>query len=287
MITGQTKLLGVIGYPIGHSLSPIMHNAAIAALGVDYAYLPFAIHPRDLERAVDGLFAIGVEGFSVTIPHKQAIMTLLGEVSPIAEAVGAVNTVWRTESGWKGSNTDVEGFLAPLQGMQRDWSQTIVVILGNGGAARAAVAGCAQLGCTQIQVVGRNLQKLEDFVRHWLDSPLRVNLQVYSWHQLPDLLPHAGLLVNSTPIGMAPAIEKSPLSLTEVERLPANLIAYDLIYTPNPTLFLQQASQRGATSIDGLEMLVKQGATALELWLKQPVPIAIMRQALRQKLGLI
>lgn len=287
MITGQTKLLGVIGYPIGHSLSPIMHNAAIAALGVDYAYLPFAIHPRDLERAVDGLSAIGVEGFSVTIPHKQAIMPLLGEISPIAEAVGAVNTVWRTESGWKGSNTDVEGFLAPLQGMQRDWSQTIAVILGNGGAARAAVAGCAQLGCAQIQVVGRDPQKLEDFVRPWRDSPLRVSLQVYSRHQLPDLLPHAGLLVNSTPIGMAPEIEKSPLSFTEIERLPANLIAYDLIYTPNPTLFLQQASQRGATSIDGLEMLVRQGATALELWLKQPVPIAIMRQALRQKLGLI
>lgn len=287
MITGQTKLLGVIGYPIGHSLSPIMHNAAISALGVDYAYLPFAIHPRDLERAVDGLSAIGVEGFSVTIPHKQAIMPLLGEVAPIAEAVGAVNTVWRTESGWKGSNTDVEGFLAPLQGMQRDWSQTIAVILGNGGAARAAVAGCAQLGCAQIQVVGRDPQKLEDFVRPWLDSPLRVSLQVYNWHQLPDLLPNAGLLVNSTPIGMAPEIEKSPLSLAEVECLPANLIAYDLIYTPNPTLFLQQASQRGAISIDGLEMLVRQGATALELWLKQPVPISIMRQALRQKLGLI
>jgi len=287
VITGQTKLLGVIGYPVGHSLSPIMHNAAIAALGVDYAYLPFAIHPQDLQRAVDGLFAIGVEGFSVTIPHKQAIMPLLGQVSPIAEAVGAVNTVWRTESGWKGSNTDVAGFLAPLQELQRDWSQTIAVILGNGGAARAVVAGCAQLGCAQIQVVGRDPEKLEDFVCRWQDSPLRVSLQVYSWHQLPDLLPHAGLLVNSTPIGMAPAIEKSPLSLAEIERLPANLIAYDLIYTPNPTLFLQQASQRGATSIDGLEMLVRQGATALELWLKQPVPIAIMRQALRQKLGLI
>jgi shikimate dehydrogenase len=286
VITGQTKLLGVIGYPIAHSLSPIMHNAAISQVEVDYAYLPFAIRPQDLERAVAGLYAIGVEGFSVTIPHKQAIIPLLVEVSPIAQAIGAVNTVWRTDSGWQGTNTDVEGFLAPLQAMHRDWSETTAVILGNGGAARAAVAGCAQLGCAQIQVVGRDSGKLEEFVHSWLDSPLTVNLQVHNWTQLPKLLSNAGLLVNSTPIGMAPKAGQSPLTSAEVELLPSNLIAYDLIYTPNPTMFLQQAKEQGATIVDGLEMLVRQGATALELWLNRSVPVDVMRQALQEKLGL-
>ncbi|HEY9849185.1 MAG TPA: shikimate dehydrogenase, partial [Leptolyngbyaceae cyanobacterium] len=113
-ITGKTKLLGVIGHPIEHSLSPVMHNAAIATLGLNYVYLPFPIAPEDLQVAIAGFATIGIVGFNVTIPHKQTIIPLLSQVSPIAQAVGAVNTVWRTETGWSGTNTDVEGFLAPL-----------------------------------------------------------------------------------------------------------------------------------------------------------------------------
>ncbi|MCL1469807.1 hypothetical protein LAY57_03860, partial [Argonema antarcticum A004/B2] len=114
LITGKTKLLGVIGHPIEHSLSPVMHNAAIATLGLNYVYVPLAVKPEDLERAIAGFGAIDLVGFNVTIPHKQAIMALLSEISPQAKAVGAVNTVWRNENGWSGTNTDVEGFLAPL-----------------------------------------------------------------------------------------------------------------------------------------------------------------------------
>lgn len=286
IITGKTRLLGVIGHPIEHSLSPIMHNAAIAQLGVSYVYVPLPVHPDHLKCAVDGFAAIGLHGFNVTIPHKQAIVPLLADITDIARAVGAVNTVWRSDQGWIGTNTDVEGFLAPLQELQRDWRQAIAVVLGNGGAARAAVAGCAQLGCAEIHVVGRDAQKRASFLQSWEASPVNANLQMHPWDTLSDLLPSADLLVNTTPIGMYPHVDQSPLSAAEVECLPSGLIAYDLIYTPNPTLFLQQAQQQGARAIDGLEMLVQQGAAALKQWLQQPVPVEVMRRSLRQHLGL-
>ncbi|MCY7277076.1 MAG: shikimate dehydrogenase [Phormidesmis sp. CAN_BIN44] len=283
LITGKAKLLGVIGYPIEHSLSPIMHNAALAEMGVDFVYLPFAIAPENLEQAIQGFAAIGIQGFSITIPHKQSIMPLLSEISDVAQAIGAVNTVWRTEEGWSGTNTDAEGFLAPLRSMQQDWSQSVAVILGNGGAARAVVAGCVELGFAEIHIVGRDAQKLEAFSQSWNRS---LRLKVRSWETLPELLPRADLLVNATPIGMSPHVDKSPLTSAEADRLKAEVIAYDLVYTPNPTIFLQQVSDRGGVAIDGLEMLIQQGAAALQIWTQQSVPVETMRQSLREYLGL-
>lgn len=285
MITGETKLLGVIGHPVKHSLSPVMHNAAIAHLGLDYVYLPFPVQSEDLAAALTGFAAIGLKGFNITIPHKQAILPFLSSVEPVAQAVGAVNTVWHTAGGWVGTNTDVEGFLAPLITAQRDWSKTCAVILGNGGAARAVVAGCSDLGCAEIHVVGRNATKLKEFLHSWSNSPLSVKLRVHTWEILPDLIARADLLVNTTPVGMHPRVEELPLSVAEMSQLPKGAIAYDLIYTPSPTQFLQHAKAKGAIAIDGLEMLVQQGAAALKIWLKQPVPIDIMRQALQQHLG--
>jgi shikimate dehydrogenase len=299
MIKGTTKLLGVIGHPVEHSLSPAMHNAAISHLGVDFVYLPFPVKPGDLKAALAGFAAIGVRGFSITIPHKQAILPLLSSVSPIARSIGAVNTVYLTDKGWCGTNTDVEGFLAPLQtppippdrGGSRggsDWNQKVAVILGNGGAARAVVAGCAQLGCAEIHVVGRSEQNLGEFQQSWVNSPMPVqNLQVHTWENLSMLISQADLLVNTTPVGMYPQGEKSPVVQGAIDRMKAGAIVYDLIYTPNPTQFLKDAQLRGARAIDGLEMLVQQGAAALKIWLnKESVPVDVMRQALRQHLGL-
>lgn len=286
LITGTTKLLGVIGDPVEHSLSPVMHNAAIASLGLDYVYLPLPVKPADLDVAIAGFNAIGLIGFSITIPHKQSIIPLLSEVSAVAQGVGAVNTVWRTDKGWSGTNTDVEGFIAPLQAYNRDWSQTTSVILGHGGAARAVVVGLVQLGCTEIHVVGRNVQKLSHFQQSWETASLPITLQVHLWEKLLQLLPQADLVVNTTPVGMYPHVEQSPVDVATMQGLKENAIAYDLIYTPNPTQFLQQAKQQGAITIDGLEMLVQQGATALKIWLGQTPPVDIMRQSLQQHLGL-
>jgi shikimate dehydrogenase len=323
MIKGTTKLLGVIGHPVEHSLSPAMHNAAISHLGVDFVYLPFPVKPGDLKAAIAGFAAIGVRGFSITIPHKQAILPLLSSVSPIARSIGAVNTVYLTDKGWCGTNTDVEGFLAPLQtpptppyqggakdatsGLETkgglkggpppyqggarggsDWSQKVAVILGNGGAARAVVAGCAQLGCAEIHVVGRSEQNLGEFQQSWVNSPMPVqNLQVHTWDNLSMLISQADLLVNTTPVGMYPQGEKSPVASGAIDRISAGAIVYDLIYNPNPTQFLKDAQLRGARAIDGLPMLVQQGAAALKIWLdRESVPVDVMRQALLQHLGL-
>lgn len=279
-ITGKTRLLGVIGYPIGHTLSPAMHNAAIAALGLDWTYLPFPVAPENLQAAFGGFEAIGLAGFNVTIPHKQAVLPLLAKVEPAAELVGAVNTVWYGSTGWQGTNTDVAGFIAPLRSLERDWTEIDPIILGSGGAARAVAVGCLQLGCRRIRVLGRDRVKLERFRASWTETPLAARVETHPWEALPKLLGSAGLVVNATPVGMHPKATQSPVAAELWERAIPGAIAYDLIYTPRPTLFLQQACARGAQAIDGLEMLVQQGAAALEIWLQQPVPVATMRAAL-------
>jgi shikimate dehydrogenase len=280
-ITGKTRLLGIIGDPVDHSLSPPMQNAAIAALGVDYIYVPFAVKPVDLATAIAGLDAIGVLGFNATIPHKQAIIPFLDKITDRAKLIGAVNTVWRTPSGWAGTNTDVDGFLAPLKDFDKDWTAIAPVILGCGGAARAVVVGLLELGCPAVTVVGRNLEKLAVFEESWQASGLGDRVRTARWDVLPALLPEAELLVNTTPIGMMPHSDRSPVEAALMERLPSSAIAYDLIYTPSPTVFLKQARQQGLIAIDGLEMLVQQGAAALALWLNRPAPADIMRHALR------
>jgi shikimate dehydrogenase len=284
-ILGTTKILGVMGFPVSHSLSPVMHNAAIAAMGLDYVYVPFPIPVEDLPAAIVGLKAIqSVQGFNLTIPHKVEVIPLLDEVLPIAKAVGAVNTVKRVGDRWIGTNTDVAGFLSPLKQLNCDWGNSPAVILGSGGAAKAVVAACLELGCPVIHVVGRDPRKMKKF-HGAMTSQLRdYNLRVHPWTSIPHLLEVAGIVINATPIGMA-SDPNTPISEAEMNLLPDHAIAYDLIYTPRPTKFLQIAADRGLKAIDGLEMLINQGAIGLEFWLDQPVPIEIMRQALITHLG--
>jgi len=287
VITGKTKLLGIIGDPVEHSLSPVMHNSAIAKLSLDYVYVPFPVKQGDLKRAIAGFDAVDLQGFSITIPHKQDIIPLLAEISDDVTKIGAVNTVWRTSSGWKGTNTDIAGFVAPLKEMTRDWKLVTPVILGNGGAARAVIVGLANLGCPEIHVVGRNRDKLARFYQSWQHAPdITAKLKIHNWDNLKSLLPATDLLVNTTPVGMSPKIDASPVDADLIAKLKQNAIAYDLIYTPNPTQFLKLASAQGATAIDGLEMLVQQGVAALEIWLQQPVPVDVMRNSLKEYLGL-
>jgi shikimate dehydrogenase len=283
-ITGKTKLLGVIGDPVSHSLSPLIHNAALAQLGRDYVYVAFPIKPENLKTAIAGFQAVGLVGFSITIPHKQTIIPLLTGITATAQLVGAVNTVWWTQAGWQGTNTDVEGFIAPLKVLKRHWQKVHPVVLGIGGAARAVVVGLAQLGCPRIEVVGRNLAKLEAFHGSWQQSDLKAVVSVHPWENLGQLIPHTELLINTTPVGMAPHTAQSPLPQELLQKLPPSAIAYDLIYTPSPTRFLQQAQGQGNMTIDGLEMLVQQGAAALQLWLNEPVPVDTMRQTLKHYL---
>ena len=287
-ISGLTALAGVLGDPVRHSLSPAMHNAALAELGLDWVYMALPTPAEELNTVVRGLEALDCRGLNVTLPHKQAVARLCHSLSPLAERVGAVNTLVRhPEGGWLGDNTDVTGFLAPLQASGNAWQGQRAVVLGCGGSARAVVAALVELGCGAITVAGRSSARLDGLLgpcRGWAPQLAGLPWQATT-PALQDALTQADLVVNTTPVGMASATnpeaaQQSPLTSTELEALRPGSTVYDLIYTPRPTALLQAASARGCHSLDGLEMLVQQGAAALRLWSDlETVPVAAMRAA--------
>ena len=275
-ITAHTALLGVLGHPVGHSLSPALHNAAIAALGLDWVYLALPVAAEQLTTVVQGLEAIGCRGLSVTIPHKQSVAALCRQLSPLAERVGAVNTLVPLEGGgWFGTNTDVEGFLTPLR--NQTWQGRHALVLGNGGSARAVVAGLVELGLEAITVVGRRPEALSAFAAQCSAWAPQLATQTLD-RSIEPLLAAADLVVNTTPLGMG--TDQSPLSPSQVAVLRPGTTVYDLIYVPRPTQLLRLAAAGGCTTIDGLTMLVHQGAAALRLWSGQSdVPVAAMTAA--------
>ena len=292
-IRGTTALVGVLGDPVHHSLSPVMQNAALQAMGLDWVFLALPAPATELATVVHGLEAMGCRGLNVTIPHKQAVAALCRELSPLAERLGAVNAlVPLPGGGWHGTNTDVEGFCAPLRREGADWSGKRAVVLGCGGSARAVVAGLVELGFSSIQLAGRRPEALQAFLadcQAWAPQ-----LQTLEWASgspaLAAALGQADLVVNTTPVGMASAsnpaaAEACPLSEPELAALANSCCVYDIIYTPRPTQLLQRAAARGCRSLDGLEMLVEQGAAALRLWSgRSDVPVEVMRQALLREL---
>jgi len=286
-IQGSTALVGVLGDPVRHSLSPVMHNAALEAMGLDWAYLALPTPTAELATVVQALEAMGCRGLNVTIPHKQAVAALCSKLSPLSERLGAVDTLVPLQGGgWLGTNTDVEGFCAPLR--EASWSSKRALVLGCGGSARAVVAGLVELGFAEIVLAGRRPEALAAFeadCQSWAPQ-----LRALSWNsEITATLAQADLLVNTTPVGMASATDPAaaqacPLSDSELAALSARSWVYDLIYTPRPTALLQRATAKGCRSLDGLRMLVEQGAASLRLWSgSSEVPVEVMHQAaLRQ-----
>ncbi|MFM7360706.1 MAG: shikimate dehydrogenase [Cyanobium sp.] len=304
-VSGRTALAGVLGDPVRHSLSPAMHNAALAELGLDWIYLALPVAAAELTTVLRGLEAIDCRGLNVTLPHKQAAAALAAELTPLARRLGAVNTLVRRPAqggegseggGWLGTNTDVEGFLAPLRQArgEQGWRGGRALVLGCGGSARAVVAGLAELGLERIQVAARRSRPLDAFVADC--RPWAPGLEGVTWGEadgteagsLAEVLAGSDLVVNTTPVGMAGAAGGAgacPLAEAELERLSPATTVYELIYTPRPTTLLQRAASRGCTVFDGLEMLVQQGAASLRLWSGHPdVPVAAMRQAALREL---
>ena len=296
-ISGRTALVGVLGDPVRHSLSPAMHNAALAELGLEWAYLALPAPAADLATVVRGLEAMGCRGLSVTIPHKQAVAELCRERSALAQRVGAVNTLVPLDGGgWMGTNTDVEGFMAPLR--HGPWQGKRALVLGCGGSARAVVAGLVELGFGAITVAARRPEALAAFVQSC--GPWAPQLTPLAWSNLGTAtdqaltqtdLAQADLVVNTTPIGMASptdpaALKACPLNPAQLDQLRPGTTVYDLIYTPRPTQLLRQAARRGCPTQDGLEMLVQQGAAALRLWSGlETVPTDAMRTAVEAALA--
>jgi shikimate dehydrogenase len=310
-ISGSTALVAVLGDPVRHSLSPVMHNAALRELGLDWVYLALPTPTDRLGCVLEALRAIDCRGLNVTLPHKRDVAALVAERSTLAERVGAVNTlVPRPEGGWLGTNTDVEGFLAPLdaEGIRPRRAG----VLGCGGSARAVIAGLVSLGVERIGVAGRRAKSREALVercRAWAPSLEGVvwraavpgapeDREPEDWKPAPQepraslaqWLADADLVVNTTPVGMASTTDpsaalRSPLEADDLEALQPGATVYDLIYTPRPTALLRQAADRGCRVFDGLDMLVQQGAAALRLWSgMEAIPVEAMRKAAQARL---
>jgi shikimate dehydrogenase len=277
MITGSTKKVGIIGWPVGHSMSPAMHNAAFAAAGLDYVYVPLAVQPGQLKAAVAGLRALDFVGANVTIPHKVEVMQYLDEIDNTARSVGAVNTIVIKDGKCIGYNTDAQGFVDALgqHGVRALGRQA--VLLGAGGAARAVVTGLLDAGIKKISIGVRNPLKAEVFTKDF------TGLKVYDWQDLAfeENLAHADILINCTPLGMAPKLEETPP--VEWEKVKKTAAVCDLIYNPPVTRFLDMANQRGHITLNGEGMLIGQGAVAFSLWTGQKPNMTVMEYIFTKK----
>ncbi|MER2599430.1 MAG: shikimate dehydrogenase [Caldilineales bacterium] len=282
-----TKMLQItlIGYPLAHSVSPAMHNAAFAALGIEGCYTALPTPPGQLAATVRGLAAAGYCGANVTIPHKQAVMPLLDELSAAAQAIGAVNTICVQRRGdvttLRGDNTDWLGFLQPLDASGFDVAGKRALLLGAGGSARAVVYALLRRGLSELHILARNNDQAAALARHTLTLAPRLTIH---HSPLPHLstCPPAHLLINTTPLGMWPQVNTSPWP--DDLPLPAGALAYDLVYRPERTRFLQQAQAAGCAIQGGLAMLVGQGAAAFELWSGHTPPAEVMLAAARAEL---
>jgi len=277
MVTGKTKVCVLLGDPVEHTMSPAMHNAAFAALGLDYIYIPFRVGAGELAAAVAGLKALNVRGFNVTIPHKVAVMPLLDRLDPMAEKIGAVNTVVNDEGVLTGCNTDAAGFLRALREQGIEPAGRNVVILGAGGASRAVSYILAENGA-RLTIVNREVEldwAKELARRLYADFHREVNVLGLASGELPAALREADILVNATSVGMNPLSEASPVLAA---LLTPRLVVYDVVYSPVMTRLLRDAESIGARTISGIDMLVWQGALAFEKWTGQQPPFDLMRE---------
>ena len=282
MITGKTRLLAVIGAPIAHSLSPIIQNAALHAAGLDYVYTALPVRADALASAVRGLCNAGIAGFNVTIPFKTEIIPLLDALSEDARRIQAVNTVVIEDGRMVGHNTDVMGFLAGFAERGIALTGKNAVLIGAGGAARAALWGLLRSGVRSVVIGVRNAAKgtalAADFAA---DGDVRaVSFDDTAWIAACS---DADLVVQTTPLGMTPHTEAMPP--VDAAVINPSAVVYDLIYTPAETHFLREARARGCETINGETMLVAQGAEAFHLWTGKRPDVELMKRVLREELA--
>lgn len=276
---GSTKVLGVFGHPISHSLSPAIHNAAIQALGIDYVYVPFHVLPDALEKAVDGIRALGIMGVNVTIPHKEHIIEFLDEVSEQSMRIRSVNTVVNRDGYLIGDTTDGRGFLRSAQAEWGKLDGSSVLMIGAGGSAKAVCFALAEIGC-KIVIANRTLERAEQLSESLNAVFGRQVARAVSMQEqvLADEVKKADLLINSTSVGMSPDIDGIPIPS---DLLSSKLLVYDLVYNPSVTRLVSEARSRGAKALNGLGMLIHQGAISFEMWTGLEAPIGAMEQSIK------
>ncbi|MDA0229459.1 MAG: shikimate dehydrogenase [Proteobacteria bacterium] len=258
--SGKTRLAGVMGWPVAHSRSPRVHGFWLERHGIDGAYLPLAVQPDNLQAALGGLVALGFSGCNLTIPHKVAALDLVGEISPLAARIGAVNTVIvKTDGTLRGDNSDAFGFLENLRdgAPQLDLTSGPTIVLGAGGAARAVCAGLLQSGAPEIRVLNRTMARAEA-----LAKILGPAIKPAPWTERHAALQDAALLINTTSLGMTgqPALE------IDLSLLPKRAVVNDLVYSPLTTPLLAAARECSNIVVDGLGMLLHQARPGFAAW---------------------
>lgn len=277
-IDAQTQFCGVIGNPVGHSLSPAIHNAAFKKMGLNFVYL--AWHVDAIGEAINGLRALGnFRGASVTIPHKVAAIPFLTHLEGTAQRIGAINTIVAEKGELTGYNTDATGALRALRESGIELKGRRIVVLGSGGAARAiAFALAGESGAEQLTLLGIEDSELTRLAQ---DIRSQSTLQVEEGHldeaALRRVLPDSHVLIHCTPVGMSP---KSDTSCVPASLLHPNLSVMDIVYNPRETRLLTDAKRAGCKTIPGLEMFLNQAVTQFELWTNQPAPVEVMRRVL-------
>lgn len=264
----------LFGYPLGHSISPAMQNAALRARrigGTRYEKLP--LPPERMDDMLTALRVPQCLGANVTVPHKQSIMPRLDELTDLARHIGAVNTIVKRDGRLVGDNTDAYGFAETMRTHGVPLHGTRAAILGAGGAAAAAAYALAEQGAREIVLLNRTLARGIELADRLNPRFPQLELAINDW----DALPYMKLVINATSVGMAPHGDQSPLS--NLATLAADVVVFDLVYNPPITRLMRDAAGRGLRSIGGLDMLVYQGARAFELWTRQTAPVEIMRDA--------
>lgn len=274
-IDATTKVVGVIGYPIAHSLSPKMHNAAFSYLGLNYIYLAWEVEPPKLEWAILGMKGLGIVGLNVTIPHKESVSKLLDELSEEAEIVGAVNTIHNVNGKLLGYNTDIEGFRRALG---EEVKGKKAVVLGAGGAGKAVVYALVSAGASCI-ILNRTEKKAKELVERYKRFG-ELSAEELNPFLLKEALRDADILVNATSLGM-----KGEMIEGLDEAMGEHLLVMDLVYNPRETPLLRLAKERGARIVEGEKMLLYQGASSFEIWTGGKAPLEVMKRILQKNLG--
>ena len=269
-ITGTTRLAGIMGWPVAHSRSPLLHGFWIDAAGVDGAYLPLPVRPEHIGEALRALPVLGFRGCNLTIPHKQAALSIVDRVEPSARRIGAVNTIIVAPDGTlEARNTDAFGFRESLREAVPEWQPSAgpAVILGAGGSARAVVAALTDAGVAQIRIVNRTAARAAAVASDLSTQTTRIS--VHSWDEASVVQRDAGLLVNTTSLGMA----GEPRLVFDLSLLPISAPVVDIVYVPLETGLLAAARRRGHPVVDGLGMLLHQGRPGFEAWFGAPVRV--------------
>lgn len=274
------KLFGLLGHPVGHSMSPIMHNDQFAFLGLACHYHAFDVLPDELENAVNGIRALGIAGFNVTIPHKIEVMKYLDEIDEEALQIGAVNTVVNRDGKLFGYNTDGKGFAVSLEHKAgNDFLSKKILIIGAGGAARGIYVTLARMGANTIDITNRTVEKAEELIS---ENPYRIQSNARSIHDAEERLHEYQIIINTTSVGMSPKTDELPLQLTNMK---SGTILSDIIYNPLETKWLKAGKALGAVTQNGVGMFVGQGALAFEMWTNEKPDFNRMEQIVMKQLG--